>query len=76
MRLEVTQNFLVSGKYTIIHPTYQMRKTSDFFVWGKYYEESFLVVDSVSSNAVTIPERMNLECGGGGESKIEWRLEN
>ena len=43
-----------------------MRETSDFFVWGKYYEESFLVVDSVSSNAVTIPERMNLERGGGG----------
>ena len=43
------------------------RKTSDFFVPGKYSEESFLVVDSISSNAVTIPEGMNLDLGGGGK---------
>ena len=53
-----TQNFPVTGKYTTIHLTYWLRKTSDFFVRGKYYEESFLVVDSISSNAVTIPEMM------------------
>ena len=60
-------------KCRIIHdPTYWLRKTSDFFVRGKYYEESFLVIDSVSSNAVTIPEMMK-EAQGKAKLRISWR---